>query len=113
MVAARAILKMRDIYGTEPADCLVALGPSIGPCCYLVGEDIVSQFRHAFGPAVCTARNTLDLKRAIKLQLTDVGVEESSISSEERCTACNLDIFYSYRAEGGSTGRMMSVIKLT
>lgn len=113
MVAAKAVLKMRDTYGTEPADCLVALGPSIGPCCYGVGEDVVSQFRHTFGPAVCTARNTLDLKRAIELQLTDVGVEKSSISSEERCTACNLEIFYSYRAEGGRTGRMMSVIELT
>jgi len=111
-IAARTVLKMRDTFGTQPTDCLVALGPSIGPCCYRTGEDVISQFRSAFGPAVCIAEDRLDLQLAVELQLAHAGVEKSNISSSRLCTACNTDLFYSYRAEGGQTGRMMSVIML-
>jgi copper oxidase (laccase) domain-containing protein len=109
---------MRDTFGTKPADCLVALGASIGSCCYVVGEDLIARFRHEFGPEPCIAENRLDLRRAVEIQLIDAGVEKRNISSVEAgnsaslCTACNLDLFYSHRAEGGRTGRMMSVIKL-
>jgi YfiH family protein len=112
-IASGTILKMRDTFGTEPADCLVALGPSIGPCCYTVGADVSAQFQHAFGSAVCDAENRIDLREAARIQLAGVGVEEHNISSIGACTACNLALFYSYRAEGGRTGRMMSVISIT
>jgi YfiH family protein len=113
MIAAKTILKMRDTFGSAQSDCLVYLGPSIGPCCYEVKEDVVSQFERVFGPATCIAENRLDLKRAVEMQLTGIGLETDNISSEGLCTACNLDLFYSYRAEGGRTGCIMSVIKLT
>jgi len=112
MIAAKTVHKMRDTFGTEPADCIVALGPSIGPCCYEVGEDLVSRFQQRFGPKVCIDGNRLDLKWAVETQLIGAGVKQRSISSGKFCTACNVDLFYSYRAEGGRTGRMMSVIKL-
>lgn len=112
MIAAKTVLKMQDTFGTAPANCLVALGPCIGPCCYKVGEEVLSQFRCKFGSATCTAADRLDLQKAVEIQLTDIGVEESSILSTRLCTSCNRDLFYSYRAEGGQTGRMMSVIKL-
>jgi YfiH family protein len=112
MIAAKTILKMRDTFGSVQSDCLVSLGPSIGPCCYEVKADVISQFQHVFGPVVYITRNRLDLRRAVEMQLVDIGVEESNISSEKLCTACNLDLFYSHRAEGGRTGRIISVIKL-
>ena len=112
MIAARAVLKMRDAFGTEPADCLVALGPSIGSCCYTVGEDVASQFRHTFGASTCVMGSKLDLQKAIEMQLAEIGVEERNIISTEFCTACNPDLFYSHRAAEGCTGRMMSVIEL-
>jgi len=111
-IAAKTILGMNDAFGTEPANCLVAFGPSIGSCCYTVGEDVTSQFLRAFGSAACVAGNKLDLQQAIEIQLVEVGVERSNISSTGLCTACNLALFYSYRAEGGRTGRTMSVVKL-
>lgn len=111
-IAAKTVLRMRDAFGTKPANCLVALGPSIGPCCYTVGPDVASRFRHKFGPSSSDVKNRLDLRRAIEVQLIDTGVEERNISSSGLCTACNLELFYSHRAEGGRTGRMMSVIKL-
>ena len=113
MIAAGTVLKMRDAFGTAPANCLVALGPAIGPCCYTVGEDVASQFRNAFPSATCVMGDRLDLQQAIRTQLSAVGVETHNISSVGGCTACNPDLFYSYRGEGGRTGRMMSVIKLS
>lgn len=111
-IVAKTILRMNDAFGTESADCLVSLGPSIGSCCYTVGEDVASQFLQTFGPTTCVAEDKLHLQRAIEIQLVQVGVEKSNISSAELCTACNLALFYSYRVEGGRTGRIMSVIKL-
>lgn len=111
-IASRTIIKMCDTFGTRPADCHVALGPSIGPCCYTVGTDVADQFQGEFDSANCVIGNKLDLQRAIRSQLTEIGVEDRYISSAELCTACNLALLYSYRAEGGRTGRMMSVIKL-
>jgi len=116
-IAAKAVLKMRDAFGTKPAECLIAFGPSIGSCCYEVGEDVIAQFRHEFGPEICIAENRLDLHRVVEIQLIDAGVDKHNISFVEAghsasCTACNLDLLYSHRAENGRTGRMMSVIKL-
>jgi len=112
MIAAKAVLKMRDTFGSVQSDCLVFLGPSIGPCCYEVRANVASQFQHKFGPGTCILENRLDLRRAVEMQLIDIGLEEGNISSEKLCTACNPGLFYSYRAEGDRTGRMMSVIKL-
>ena len=111
-IAAKTVLRMSEVFGTEPADCLVATGPSIGPCCYRVGEDVISQFQHEFGSRVRIARDTLDLQRMIEVQLAEAGVKESNISTEDLCTSCNRDMLYSYRAERGHTGRMMSVIRM-
>ena len=110
MIAAGTILKMRDAFGTDPADCLAVLGPAIGPCCYTVGEDVALQFRHTFPSARCVMGDRLDLQQAVRTQLTAVGVEAHNISSVGGCTACNPALFYSYRGERGRTGRMMSVI---
>jgi len=112
MLPAKTILKMKESFGTDPSDCMVALGPSIGLCCYEVGEELISQFDKAFGTGKCTKGNKLDLPRAVELQLVGVGVSADNIISDGSCTACNLDLFYSYRVENGITGRMMSIIRL-
>lgn len=110
MIATKTVLKMKESFGTDPSDCMVALGPSIGPCCYEVGEDVISQFDKVYGVGACTKGNKLDLPRAVELQLINVGVK--NISYDGACTACNLELFYSHRAENGVTGRMMSVMSM-
>ena len=112
MLPAKTVLKMKESFGTDPSDCMVVLGPSIGFCCYEVGEELISQFDKAFGTGKCTKGNKLDLPRAVEYQLVDVGVSMDNITSEGSCTACNLNLFYSHRAENGITGRMMSIMRL-
>lgn len=110
MIATKIVMKMREVFGTEARNCVAALGPSISLCCYTVGEEVISQFQNTFGLKAGIVKDRLDLQQAVKAQLIDAGV--NSIFVEEACTACNRDLFFSHRAEGGRTGRMMSVVRL-
>jgi len=79
-----------------------AIGPGIGPCCYEVGDEIRAAFRARFGAGVIRGRN-LDLWRACELALSEAGVTQ--IERTDLCTACNPDLFFSHRRDGGVTGR--------
>ena len=43
-IAAKTIGAMQMHFATNPRDLLVAIGPSIGPCCYEVGTEVATQF---------------------------------------------------------------------
>lgn len=111
-IAARTVLKMQGTFGSHPEDCFIILGPSIGPCCYHVDESLIEVFRKTFGDEVYKSNGTLDLAKAVEIQLLDIGVKRERIHFEGICTSCNREIFYSHRAENCITGRMMSLIKL-
>src|SRR6202047_1693190 len=49
--AEKTVGEMRKQFGSEPADVLAALGPSIGPCCYEVGTELVTKFTSQFADA--------------------------------------------------------------
>ena len=95
-----------------PPHTNVAIGPSIGPCCYEVGEDLAEQFAQKFGSGVVVAEKDkphLDLRSAAILQLQESDVDEIDVC--EICTSCHPDLLFSYRRDG-SSGRMMSYIGL-
>ncbi len=111
-IAVNAIKEMSARFGTAPEDCLVHLGPSIQKCCYTVSSDLISQFTAHFGLFVQDGTN-LALQAANAVQLVESGVPSAAISVSPFCTACCTEHFYSYRAEGGRTGRMLSFIQLS
>ena len=107
-VAHRAVEAMRRAFGTEPHDLIAGLGPAIGPCCYLVGDNVAT----AMGYALPNWRLALkqegthwrfDLPAANAQQLAAAGV--TKIEQAGICTSCHKDEFYSHRAENGRTGR--------
>ena len=117
-IAAKTVAAMQAAYGTRPEDCLAAIGPAIGPCCYEVGPEVAAQFRTAF-PAfageILAEREGhihLDLWQANRRQLESAGLLPEHIEAAETCTACNSDVFFSYRADQGTTGRIAAVIAL-
>ena len=117
-VAEHMVEEMRLAFATNPAHLVVAIGPSIGPCCYEVREDVISAVRHAFTYAddlLVTQPNGsvhFDLWEANRRQALRVGVLPEHVEVARICTACNTDVFFSNRAEKGKTGRFGVVIGL-
>jgi polyphenol oxidase len=82
---------------------VAAIGPSIGPCCYEVGEEVAAPFRQAFGEDVMHEGSKLDLWTAAERALRAAGVEH--VDRFDLCTACDGDRFFSHRRDHGRTGR--------
>lgn len=110
------VSRMREDFGSAPADLRAAIGPSIRQCCYSVGDEVRQKFCREFLYAdalfSCDLKSHLDLAEANKRQLLAAGLSETAIEVIPLCTSCRTDLFFSYRAEQGFTGRMLSVIGL-
>jgi YfiH family protein len=78
-----------------------AIGPSAGPCCYEVGEEVARPYRERFGDAIMVGGN-LDLWRAAELTLNEAGVE--TVHRVDLCTICNPERFFSHRRDGKPRG---------
>ncbi len=104
-VAANALNRMRDDFGTAAENVIAAIGPGIGPCCYEVGEEVARRFGMAHS---CR----LDLATENLRQLVLHGVPRGQISAAGQCTFCNPTQFYSWRRDHEATGRMVSYIRL-
>jgi copper oxidase (laccase) domain-containing protein len=126
--AATAALEALDReFGTKPADVVAAIGPSIGPCCYEVGTELVDAFAAAgherylidrwfLAPAPPRGSRErpklrLDVAAANRDQLLLAGVPDEQIHTAGLCTATNLDVLTSYRAEKEDAGRLAGVIR--
>ena len=108
---------MSEEYGSQPSKLLAGIGPSIGPCCYQVGPEVVADVRAKFpeaeGSLVKQTDGTFhfDLWGTIRRQLEIKGVQRIEVTGI--CTACHVDEFFSHRAERGRTGRFAALIGLS
>jgi YfiH family protein len=110
-IVAKTVKKMKEMYGCEPENIIAAVAPSIGSCCYEVGEDVAEHFFDtADGCRKTGEKYMLDLPLINKKQLLDVGLKEVNIEMSDVCTACEVDRYFSYRKEQGCSGRFMSMI---
>ena len=96
---------------TAIEDIIAVIGPSIGPCCFEVKEDVKKQFVDAFCDEV-VVDNKVDLWIANKLQLLNCGLKEENIECMNICTCYNNDKFYSYRKGDVEEGRFSAFIML-
>jgi polyphenol oxidase len=139
-IIEKGVGEMHRHFGSRPRDLKAAIGPGIHGCCYQVGvevrETFESQFSYAAklfheieerdpvrdkypmlfltarppGHSVLPKKLFLDLVEANKQQLLAAGVPAKNIEASPLCTNCRPDLLFSYRAEKGKTGRMMSVV---
>jgi YfiH family protein len=114
--ASMAVRAMRDAFGTDPADIVAGIGPSIGPDHYAVREDVIEPFVKSYGSkgSVHLRKSGdemyLDLWSANAALLEEEGVRQIEVA--RICTACHVDDWYSHRGESGRTGRFASIISL-
>jgi YfiH family protein len=98
--------------GAQARNLHMALGPSIGPCCYEVGDEVVDQLPD--GAVLRRPDATFaDLRAANRDQAVQAGLLTRNIFAEPPCTACHDGWFYSHRRQGPITGRMWAVGWLT
>lgn len=115
-VATSSINAMRKNYGSNPADILVGIGPSIGPDHYEIGADVILQVMQKFGDdservlKSHSGKIHFNLWEANRMLLERAGVQHIELSGI--CTACNTGDWYSHRAEKGRTGRFGALISL-
>lgn len=138
-IVEKGVGEMQRNFGSKPRDLKAAIGPGIHSCCYDVGEEVRDTFESQFSDAASLFREVkesdpvrekypllfltarapghgelppklfLDLVEANRRQLLAAGVLRKNIESSPLCTSCRTDLLFSYRAEKGETGRMMSV----
>lgn len=107
--------KIEEEYGLKPSSLNAVIGPSVGRCCYEVGEDVASLFRDGFDDGIEYLVETngskymLDLPGINRSALEMAGV--ANIDALGICTKCNPN-FYSYRREGKGVGSQLSIIGL-
>ena len=107
-IGAKTLAAMGEAFGTKPENVLAAIGPSIGACCYEVDDfvrDQASGYEEFFAPKGGD-KYQLDLWGMNAKQLQEAGVSEENITVAGVCTNDNVELFCSYRAEQGKTGRM-------
>jgi len=105
---------LRHLAASGARDPVAVLGPAIGACCYEVSADLRDEVDAlAPGAAATTSVGTpaVDIRRALRRQLTAAGLPPSAIADVERCTAEDEEMF-SYRRDP-VTGRFAGIVAIT
>lgn len=113
--AVNGVRVMEERFGARPGDVRVALGPSIGPCCFEVGPEVTAAFREAFAelPGLVVAgprKDHIDLRLATRAQLERMGVRPEHIDDRPPCTRCDAERFFSFRRDGMEGGVHMGFV---
>jgi len=115
-MAGSAVQALRSTYGSAPADCLAAVAPSIGPCCFEVGQDVADMFAQAYPDwdLIKTGyeKPHVDLWGCLENQLLRAGLRAENICLAGICTCCNAEEFHSHRHSKGKCGLMAGVLEL-
>lgn len=112
--------KMQEEYGTNPADVIAAVGPSICQECYEVSEDVIREFQRQFDQnhwdalfyEKANAKYQLNLWKANEIVLEEAGVLKENIAVTNVCTCCNSEMLFSHRASKGQRGSLAAFMMI-
>ncbi len=104
-IAGKGAARLAAAAGFSAASCNAYIGPHIGACCYETSAQILERFVERYGQACDAGARHLDLTAAVSASLAEAGVRRERICDSMSCTSCSNDRFFSYRADGGTTGR--------
>jgi YfiH family protein len=117
-IAATTVRALSRELGADPADMMAAIGPSIGPDDYEVGESLVTEFAANKHPQVSldrwfsriAGRLRLDLWTANRDQLASAGVRADRIYACGLSTLAHPEVFDSFRRDADAAGRMAAIV---
>jgi YfiH family protein len=116
-ILLQTIREMQRAFQSDPAQLCISVGPGIRECCFEVGSEVAALFDEEYpGCGLATPLDAwkgkfrVDLCRALNIQLDLAGVPPENRFDLGACTCCKTDEFFSYRAEGPASGRMLAVI---
>lgn len=119
-IGKKTVAVMQEHFGSDPADILAAVGPSVCMDCYEVSADVTDQFREAFDRVLWDdlfygkpdGKYQLDLWKANELIFLEAGIRKDHIAVTNVCTHCNSEILYSHRAMGDKRGNLCAFLAL-
>ncbi|MFN0072092.1 MAG: peptidoglycan editing factor PgeF [Chloroflexota bacterium] len=112
-VAGATVAALEASYETRATELAAAIGPSIGPCCFEVDNNVAEQFRDVPGVITQGSRKLhVNLWEANRVALVSAGLPPEAIEVAEICTRCHSNDYFSHRALGYPAGRFGAVIGL-
>ena len=118
-MAEATILKMTEEFGTKPENIIAGIGPSIGPCCFQVGQEVVDEFNNKLEFAHnfikednVVGKYKIDLWGVNKQIMIDAGVKAENIEIGGVCTMDNPDKFFSHRIMSDQRGSMAAFMSI-
>lgn len=113
-VVSGVVMNALDRLGTDRSQWIAAIGPSICGDCFEVGADVAEKIVGASSDAIVTKRSNekafVDLRKAVREQLTRAGLADGNIEDVAGCTYHEKDLFFSYRRDGANAGRLIAAI---
>ena len=116
-ILEKVITVMNRSFGVGPDDLKMAIGPSIGACCYRISRsryDSMKENLPFMEEYAEKSKDTyfIDLKGLNSRIARQNGIRDEAIWVSGHCTSCAQDLFYSFRRDGEKTGRHYSGIML-
>ncbi|MCL2164919.1 MAG: peptidoglycan editing factor PgeF [Oscillospiraceae bacterium] len=108
-IIGKTVCLMTQEYGSDPQDILVAISPTIGPCCYCVDASRYEKIL-AYDPRLDEFVEKkdgvyfLDLTAINQFVVMQTGIPKQNITASRLCTSCCADLFHSYRRDEGKNG---------
>lgn len=105
-IIPKTIQKMKECFGCNPRNMIAAICPSIGKCCFEVGEEVAQKFID-YSPEFRQYIDYPDEKNPHKPHIDLFGVNthlllcsgilKENITQVNICTCCHPQLFHSYR----------------
>jgi YfiH family protein len=117
-VIENTVAELRQRYGSDAGDLVVGIGPSIGPCCFEVGPEVIEAFAargyqaEARPSGTDRGRPHAALGKVAAAILERLGVPEAQVADAALCTRCHSEWLWSYRKDGDAAGRMLCGISI-
>lgn len=117
-IGQKTIYNMSKSYNTKAEDVVCVIGPSIGPCCYEVSQELVEKFNTILTNEeekfyiIKEGKYYLDLWKINEYFLRESGVKSENIINLNLCTSCKEEQFHSYRKHEQTPKRIGMILQI-